>query len=319
MIVIRQMHLEDAEAIRQVDSVAFGAWARQAYGKQPPSYRRTLANVQSCLEKDPEGCFVAQEEEHIVGFIFSRTWGGVGWFGTFAVLPEYQGRGLGKRLIAASLDYLQRDPERVIGLETMFDSPYNLGLYLKLGFEASFPTFLLTKALEGSVPDDVGLPRWSASSRDTQERWLADLQQATGKLQAGLDYSKEILSMTQYRLGETLVLVNGQQAVGLSVVWLTSGWEGLGAERASVQALALHPAYTNTECLGALLDATEALSRTQGKDTVTVAVNARHAWALQRLLDCGYRVSRAMVRMLWKAGDVGPTPDRWVDCSRWAG
>jgi len=26
-----------------------------------------------------------------IGFIFSRTWGGVGWFGTFAVLPEYQG------------------------------------------------------------------------------------------------------------------------------------------------------------------------------------------------------------------------------------
>src|SRR3989337_728069 len=67
-----------------------------------------------------------------VGYIFSRTWGGVGWFGSFGVRPEFQGRGIGKALLLPSLDYLGRAP-RIIGLETGLESPYNLGLYLRQG------------------------------------------------------------------------------------------------------------------------------------------------------------------------------------------
>lgn len=319
MSAIRLMHPRDADPVRHVDSVAFGPWARQVYGDQAPVYRRTLAHVLLCWEKDPEGCFVAVEDGRVVGFIFSRTWGRVGWFGTFAVLPEYQGRGLGKRLIRASLDYLSRDTDRVIGLETMPESPYNLGLYLKLGFQTSFPTFLMTKALDRSVTPQIRLPRWAATDSRTQERWLGDLQQATGEIRLKLDYSKEILSTAQHGFGETLILVDGQRARGLSVVWLTSGWEGLGEERASVQVLALHPAYTNAQSFSTLLDATEALAWAHDKSTVGIGVNAQHRWALEQLLAQGYRVSRTTVRMLLRGMDAKPSPGALVDCSRWAG
>lgn len=319
MDTIRLMRVEDADSVRQVDAVAFGSWTTQVSGRQAPVHRRTRANVLACRDKDPEGCFVAEKAGEVVGFIFSRTWGGVGWFGTFAVLPEHQGRGLGKKLIAASLDYLHRDPGRLVGLETMFDSPYNLGLYLKLGFQAVTPTLLLTRTLECSIPAGADLERWSTAESRTQERWLADLRRATGQIERDLDYSKEIVSAEQFALGQTLILQERGRAIGFAVVWLTSGWEDLGEDRATVQVLALHPARTTGEAFGTLLAATEGLACSHGKNTLAVAVNASHPWALAQLLARGYRVSRAMVRMVLGGTAAPPSPGRCVDCSRWAG
>lgn len=282
-------------------------------------FRRTRNSILICREKDPKGCFVAEEGGRVVGSICSRTWGGVGWFGTFVVLPDYQGRGIGKRLIAASLEYLRQDPSRVIGLETMPENPYNVGLYLRLGFWARFPTLLLNKELEEPAVGEVVLPRWSSADAETRERWLADLRAATGQIQRGLDYSKEITSTARHRLGETLVLTDGEKAVGMSVVGLVSSREGWGEERANVQALALHPAHTNDDTFSMLLNATQALARSHGKQTVTVAVNARHAWALERLLRWAYRVEQMAVHMVLRETDDGPSTDDWVDLSRWAG
>lgn len=319
MITIRPMRDEDADAVREVDAVAFWTWERQVRGEAAQRQRRTRTNVLACREKDPEGCCVADDGQRVVGFIFSRTWGGVGWFGTFAVLPECQGRGIGQQLIAASLEYLRQDPRRVIGLETMPGSPYNLGLYLRQGFQARFPTLLLSKNLEQRALDGVDLPRWSTASAGTRERWLADLREVTGRIQPRLDYTKEIISTARNGLGETMVLADGARAIGMSVVWLVGSREGLGEERASTHILALHPVHTDEEAFRALLGASEALARARGKRKLTLPVNARHAWALERLLEWGYRVERAMVRMVLEGTDEGPSTDNCVNLSRWAG
>jgi ribosomal protein S18 acetylase RimI-like enzyme len=313
------MREEDADAIRGVDAVTFYEWGKQVKGEKAEMRRRTRSNVLACLDKDPQGCFVAEEDGRLVGFIFARTWGGVGWFGTFAVVPQYQRQGIGKRLIASSLEYLQQRPDRVIGLETMPASPYNLGLYLKLGFQARFPTMLVSTALEESDGDGVELPHWSRADAERRERWLAELREATGQLYPGLDYSKEVTSTARYGLGETLVLTEGGRAVGLSVVRLKSSLEGQGAERAVVQPLAIHPDHTDDGTFRMFLNATEALARSNDKQKVVMAVNGCHTWALERLLEWGYRIDRMAVHMVLKGTDGGPRTDEWVDFSRWAG
>lgn len=133
MTIIRGMRRVDLDAVRSVEAAAFGAWRERLTGKKEKLPQRTYVNVRALLEKDPEGCFVAEEDGRVVGLIFSRTWGSVGWFGTFSVLPDYQGRGIGQRLLAASMRYLRQSSASMIGLETMPDSPSNLGLYLKHG------------------------------------------------------------------------------------------------------------------------------------------------------------------------------------------
>ncbi len=321
MTIIREMHEQDADAVRTVEAIGFGAWWKQSKGESAELPKRTRTMVRANREKDPGGCFVAEEDGRVVGFIFSRTWGGVGWFGTFSVLPEYQGHGIGKELIAASVDYLRcaPQPNRVIGLETMPDSPYNLGLYLRLGFQARFLTFLLSKTLERSATDEVTLPRWSAVDDGTQKRWQADLRQATGQIQPGLDYSKEILSTARHNQGETLVLTDSATAIGSSIVWLESVREGADDASATVQVLTVHPAHTNFETFHALIRASEALACGAGKQRLAVPVNASHTWTLDQLLRWGYRIERALVRMVLQGTDEGPSLNGHVNWSRWAG
>lgn len=314
------MHEEDIDAVRQVDAASFGAWYEETTGEPVELPPRTRANVLACLRKDPAGCFVAEEDSRVVGLIFSRTWGSVGWFGTFAVLPECQERGIGKQLMTASLDYLRQDSGRVIGLETMPESPYNLGLYLRQGFQARFPTLLVIKELDQDAATEMCLASWSSAGAEVRERWLVDLRVATGQIRLGLDYSKEIAMTAEHSQGETLVLLDGSQAVGMSSVWLAGSRDGTGGELANVQVVALHPAQTDEGTFRLLLDGIEALAYLHGKQEVVVPVNARHTWALEQLLGWGYRVVGARVRMVFRGTDSSsPSPDSFVNLSRWAG
>jgi ribosomal protein S18 acetylase RimI-like enzyme len=309
----------DADAVRRVEAAAFGAWLNRARGRDEELPWRTRTNVLALREKDPDGCFVAEQDGRVVGIIFSRTWGSVGWFGTFAVLPEYQGQGIGKQLVAASLDYLGRRSDRLIGLETMPQSSGNLGLYLKRRFQPRFLTIHLHKPLEPSTQRDVALPRWSRADDETRDRWLAELREVTDSIRPGLDYSKEIISTTKHRLGDTLVLTDHGRAVGACTVALVGIREGPDEEKAPTYPVVLDPAHANEEAFHTLLGAGEALARARGKQKIMIPVNARHTWALEQVLLSGYRVKRALVRMVLRGTDAGPRVDNHVDLSRWAG
>jgi ribosomal protein S18 acetylase RimI-like enzyme len=316
---IRTMQEDDLDRVIETEAAAFGAWYRQTHGGEGDTPRRTRTNVRSCLAKDPMGCFVAKVDDQVIGFILSRTWGSVGWFGTFSVLPEWQGQGIGKQLVAASLGYLRQRPGRVIGLSTMPESPYNLGLYLKQGFQMRHLTLFLRKSLVGLPESRVELPRWSQASPATQERWLASLLEASGRIHPGLCYGKEIVVTAQYEQGETVILTEGSQAIGMAVVSLTSGRQGQEAKYGNTLVLALDPTHTDGDRFRALLAGTESMVRARGLEEIVVPVNARHTWALEQLLHWNYRVERAMVRLVLAGTDSGPAVDHHVNLVRWAG
>jgi hypothetical protein len=211
-------------------------------------------------------------------------------------------------VIAANLSYL-RDapyPQRVLGLETMPKSPYNLGFYTPLGFEARFLTFLMGKSLEGSTGKGVNLSHWSLADSRAQKLWITDLQNATEQIHPGLDYSKKIISTAKYSLDETFLLTLGRKAVGLSIVWFLSGREGVAEEQASVQMMVLHPAHTADQIFRILLDGTEAQAQAHNKQKLTTPVNACHALALERLIHSNYRFDQVRVRMVLEGTDAGP-------------
>jgi ribosomal protein S18 acetylase RimI-like enzyme len=317
--MIRKMMEEDLDSVREIEAIAFRPWWQKVSGNHAQLPVRTRNNVRALLLKDPEGCFIAEEGGQIVGFIFSRTWGHVGWFGTFAVLHQYQGRGIGKELIAASLKYLRQDPQRAIGLETMPESPYNLGLYLRQGFEARFPTPLMTKEIRAHSGVSVNLQRWSQAEINQREQWLYDLRTSTELFTPSYDYSKEVLSTDEHGLGESLILTNQTKAIGMSIIWLASSRVNMGDELASIQVLAIHPEYTNQYTFSTLINQSEALGRLFGKQKLTVPVNASHTWAIKQLFLLGFRVERMAIHMVMEGTNHGPITDGWVNCSRWAG
>ena len=308
----------DVDAVREVEAIAFQpGWARQ-HGASSPRPRRTRLNALARLEKDPEGCFVAETEGQTVGYIFSRTWGGVGWFGSFGVRPEFQGRGIGKALLLPSLDYLGRAP-RIIGLETGLESPYNLGLYLRQGFEARLPTLGMAIDLGLEPRGMQGLPRYSGSAAEARGRWAAELAEATGEILPGTDYIKEIDSTARDALGETFVFQSEGRAVGMSVVHLASPYEGWGDDTAMIVALALHPGAIDENSFRVLISESSAYALANGKARLTLSVSTTHTWAVDRLLAWGFRIERAGVLMIRRGQTAGLGIDRKVDLSRWAG
>ena len=153
----------------------------------------------------------------------------------------------------------------------------------------------------------------------TRERWLAGLREATGHIYPGLDYSKEIILSDRHGIGETLLLTDGDQAVGMAIVVLVTQRDGWGEDRATLHALALHPAHTNPSSFRALVAASEALASSRGMREMVVPVYTGHAWAVDQLLHWGYRVERSMVRMVLPETERQPLTHRWAELSRWAG
>jgi len=339
---LRLMTADDLDDVGRLDAAAFGAWWRGLKGRTAVLPRRTRKNLLACRERDPDGCFVAEQRGRAVGYIFSRTWGGVGWLGPVGVLPRFQGRGAGKVLLRGSVDYLRGAGARVIGLETMPRVPSNVGFYLSQGFGADLPTLLLARQWpsDGETGEraasisSLRLGRWSQADAATRARWLDELKEATGLIMPGLDYSPEVLATARHGLAETLVLTASGpvdpaagrgaglapgRAVGLAVVALEGAREGTRDAPAALIALALHPQGADAADFRLLLGAAEDFARGQGKPGLGVSVNARHAWALRQLLDWGYHVERLTLRMVLAGTSAAPASDQCVDLSRWAG
>lgn len=316
---LRSMQEVDLDAVRHTEARAFsGGWGRRIQEGGSPA-TRTLEMVTTCRQMDPQGCFVAEDDERLLGSIFSCTWGRVGWFGALGVLPEVQGQGIGKALIGASMRYLRQEPDRLIGLETQPDVPGNLGLYGRLGFELRLPTLFLTRDVSAEKwrPGDVRL--WSEATQTERVRWREDLRRAADQITPGLDYSKEILAWSRPGQGEVLVLLDGEDAVGASILPLIQAMDGDHSMRVHLRALFLAPKISAREGLEQLLPATEGFAAASGLQSLIVCCNGRHARALDLFYDRGYRVIRSMVRLTLRGTDDGPAVDDTVDLCRWAG
>jgi hypothetical protein len=183
------MNSKDHSTVSQIDLAAF---------KRESS--RSIENISILNSFEPNGCFVALDGDHLIGFIFTRVLGGTGYFGPVAVLPEEQKRGIGKLLINFAIDYLQSKCD-LIGIEVRPESGKNIGLYYRMGFS----TFLSTLVFEipKKVPsdfkkDNVFLIANEQSTTENNseivasEKIIQELADLTKQIEPGLDFSKEL-------------------------------------------------------------------------------------------------------------------------------
>jgi GNAT superfamily N-acetyltransferase len=101
--VIRRMRFEDAD---RVDDVAYGVLGHHRPARdQAERKARALLRFERYLELDPDGQWVAEIEGVVVGSANAILREGMWGLGLFAVAPEHQGRGVGRRLLDAALAY----------------------------------------------------------------------------------------------------------------------------------------------------------------------------------------------------------------------
>src|SRR5262245_53774430 len=116
MTMIRPMAPDD---IPQVERLIKAATAvREQETGAAPGGQAGSRLVQNRFQKDPGGCFVADDPAHgLVGAVLSIAWGSVAWLGPLAAHPEFRGKGLEPQLLQAVLDHWEPMSLSVQGVE----------------------------------------------------------------------------------------------------------------------------------------------------------------------------------------------------------
>jgi predicted N-acetyltransferase YhbS len=128
MTAIRPALPEDAAAIETINAEALG----YAYGD-------TAARLRRILQKPNDRMFAAVADGNVVGYIhgsdYDRTYGGPQKnVLTLAVLPAYQGRGVGRMLLERLERWAKDDGCAGVRLVSGFDRAAAHGFYLRCGY-----------------------------------------------------------------------------------------------------------------------------------------------------------------------------------------
>ncbi len=122
--------------------------------KDQVGWNQTAADIQRLVEYEPDGCFMAEVDGVPIGTVSTTSYGTrLAWIGMMLVLPEYRRRGIAKRLMQTSIDYLQGRGVTCIKLDA---TPLGQPLYQQLGFHA-----------------ELGFQRWEREGNDVA-RFLPD-------------------------------------------------------------------------------------------------------------------------------------------------
>jgi GNAT superfamily N-acetyltransferase len=100
--------------------------------KEIAGWNQTAADWNRFLEASPEGCFVAEENDHVCGTAATVSFENrFAWIGMVLVDPEYRARGIGTRLLARAIKHLEDLRLPAMKLDA---TPQGKPLYEKLGF-----------------------------------------------------------------------------------------------------------------------------------------------------------------------------------------
>ena len=129
--------LEDAERVVQ----EAGNELRVRHGRRPWPAPPPIAFPKFCLAEDPDGLWVAEDGDTIVGFGFSWMTENFWFLSQLFVRPETQAPGIGQALLSKTLIQAERDGAATLALITPAYNIASMGLYLNNGlFRASCST-----------------------------------------------------------------------------------------------------------------------------------------------------------------------------------
>lgn len=148
--------------------------------KDQVGWNQTPDDIRRLIEYEPDGCFIAEFDGVPVGTVSTTSYGTkLAWIGMMLVLPEYRRRGIARKLMQTSIDYLRGQGVTCIKLDA---TPLGQPLYEQLGFHAEW-----------------GFQRWEREGENAPEFSLGgDLSAqpvATDKVAFGADRSRWLVSV----------------------------------------------------------------------------------------------------------------------------
>jgi GNAT superfamily N-acetyltransferase len=274
----------------------------------PPVWRFAIADAGkgAMLWRDDRG--------RVVAFNIAHLSGREAWMGPLAVHPDHQGHGLGKTVVTAGIEMLRASGATVIGLETMPRTMDNIGFYSSLGLTPGFLTLTVTV-------DGVYAPPMTGRLRTIRLGSLVgeDLESAmqacrslTTSILDGYDFTRELRLTEQLALGDTLMLLDGDNIVAFAVCHSVPLVEGRVREELRVLKLVAR----NEEDFEVLITSLSDHARRSGTRRVAIRVQGQYSAAYRRLMRRGARVRWSDLRMTLD-GYPEPVPGEGIVLSNW--
>jgi len=249
------------------------------------------------------------ERGEIVAFNIVHRSGIEGWMGPLAVRNEQQGMGAGTEIVRRGIEWLKVHGASVIGLETMPRTMDNIGFYSGLGFVPGRLTLTIT--LDAAYADKPAPLFGRLSARDKDDA-LAQCRALVASMQPGYDHAREITLTDELDLGDTMLLMKGDELKGYALCHTAPLVEGRSREDLRVLKLALADDAMLDEAVRLLSD----LARRSGTRRVTIRMQGDYEAAYQRLIALRARVRWTDLRMTL-AGYPERKPEQGIVLSNW--
>ena len=329
-LTIRSLRPADLDPLRWVIYRAYFDVLLELYGAEAAQQYevRSLDFMALYLRRNAEGCFVAESEDgSIAGGLFCFVWGEVGWFGSLAVAPEWQRRGLAQRLTLRAVEYLREKGCKRIGLETWPTLQLTRHLYEKLGFVRGEATLKLSRAVaEGAVGGGwsaewlrAGEPSRLADGLVSVQDVSARVDGAGGQGEARADFSEEVRVAVGSGFAELVVMKDVSGAAAACALAYTRKPSGAAVRSLDVRLMLVSP-EAGEGGLDALLGALDRRAGDLECRSVTCDVNLRYAAAAHALRVRGFRQIYELVRMELPVDGVDLSAKSGaLEFARWAG
>jgi GNAT superfamily N-acetyltransferase len=254
----------------------------------PSVWRFAIADAQ-------EGAMLWRDDRgNIAAFNVTHLSGSEGWMGPLAVHPDFQSHGLGKTIVTTGVEWLKRQNASVIGLETMPRTMDNIGFYSSLGMLPGYLTLTVTvDAAYSPQPVHARAVRLGGLQSADLDSALEQCRALTGSLLPGYDFSREMQLTEELALGDTLLVMSGDDVVAFAVAHSVPLVEGRVREELRVLKLVARDGDEFDYLVTVLADH----ARRSGTRRVAIRVQGHYGEAYRKLISRGARVRWTDLRM----------------------
>jgi len=283
-IQIRALEEPDLPEADRIFRLAFGTFLGLP---DPGAFAGDADFVRTRFKADPSASLGAFVDGELVGSNFLTHWGSVGFFGPLTVRPDFWDRGVAKALMERTMPRFEAWGVRHAGLFTFPQSTKHIGLYQKFGFMPRHLTVLMAKAVGPEVPE-TAWSMLSSAGEPVHTRLVRACRVLAESIYPELDLGREIDAVEAQRLGETVLIHDGDELVAFAICHIGPGTEA-GSNVAYLKFAAAKPGPKAPTRLARLLAACESLAASRGLRQVMAGVNTSRDAAYRLLMEQGFR------------------------------
>jgi hypothetical protein len=289
-VLVRPMLEGDLVGVRRILRVAFGTFIGVP---NPEDFWADREYVFTRWRTDPAAALVAEVDGGLAGSNFATKWGSFAFFGPLTVRPDLWDKHIAQKLLARTMDMFAKWGVKEAGLFTFAQSAKHIALYQKFGFWPRFLTAIMSKLAVARKTEAVKLSSLRDGDQDFAIRATHEL---TGTLYDGLDVTSEIKAVRDQKLGETLLLWDGDSLEAFAVCHCREGSE-VGKDTCYVKFAAVKPGANAESAFECLLDGCESVSAERGLGRLEAGVNLDRRKAYRQMLQRGFRTEIQGVAM----------------------